>query len=264
MKGAIIGDVVGSVYEFNNIKTKDFPLLTERNHFTDDTVMTVAVGMGLLAARKTGADLIGALTASMRGIGRHYPSCGYGARFWDWLLSPRPKPYNSWGNGAAMRCSSAGMLASGPEQAFVLGMYTAGPTHNHPESMEAAGVTAALIWLARHGSGKEALRETAEKYYTLPALDALRPTYTYDISCAGTMPVALSAFFESESFEDTIRNAVSVGGDSDTIAAIAGSIAEAYYGVPAELWEQVVPYLSKDLAEKVAEFYGALEEAVPG
>ena len=255
MKGAIIGDIVGSVYEHHNIKTKDFPLFSPRSRFTDDTVMTVAVAMGLIAAHKDDCDLIEALTESMLDYGNRYEHRGYGGRFRKWLSAPNPRPYNSWGNGAPMRCSAAGWLASSQEKAFELGMFTAGPTHNHPEAMKAAGVTAMLIWHARHGMEKAVMRDLAMKWYSLPMLDEIRPAYSFDVSCMGTMPVALSAFFESDSFEDAIRNAVSVGGDSDTIAAITGSLAEAYYSVPGELWQNACEYLSDELVHNVETFY---------
>ncbi len=255
MKGAIIGDIIGSVYEFHNHKSKDFPLFSQKGFFTDDTVMTIAVGMGLLAAHKEDSDLLEALTEAMHDYGNRYPHRGYGGRFRRWLRTPEPHPYNSWGNGAPMRCSAAGWIAATPEKAYELGMYTAGPTHNHPEAMKAAGVTAMLIWHARNGMDMAALRELAGKWYVLPVLDEIRPDYTFDVSCMGTMPVALSAFFESTGFEDAIRNAISVGGDSDTIAAITGSLAEAYYGVPEELWQKACRYLSDELIQNVTTFY---------
>ena len=259
MKGAIIGDIVGSVYELHNIKRKDFPLFSENSRFTDDTVMTVAVGMGLLNACGGKCELTEALTEALHDYGNRYPNAGYGGRFRKWLRASDPRPYNSWGNGAPMRCSSAGWFASTPEKAFELGMYTAGPTHNHPEAMKAAGVTAMLIWYARNGTDMAGLRALAGQWYELPALDGIRRDYSFDISCAGTMPVALSAFLESESFEDAIRNAVSVGGDSDTIAAISGSVAEAYYGAPAELWRQAERILSPELREDVETICGFLQ-----
>ena len=256
-KGAIIGDIVGSAYEFHNVKTRDFPLFSDKSRFTDDTVMTVAVGMGILNAYRTGGDLTEALTESMHDYGNRYPHRGYGGRFRNWLRASDPQPYNSWGNGAPMRCSAAGWLSRSPEKAFQLGMVTAAPTHNHPEAMKAAGVTAMLIWLARHGRSKKELREAAERWYDLPSLDEIREGYTFDVSCMGTMPVALSAFFESESFEDAIRSAISVGGDSDTIAAITGSVAEPFYGEPIRLWHEARNYLSEELRENVKEFYVA-------
>ena len=255
MKGAIIGDIIGSIYEFHNIKTKVFPLFSDRCKFTDDTVMTVAVAMGLLAAYEDNTDLTETLTESMHDYGNRYPHRGYGGRFHRWLRASDPRPYNSWGNGAPMRCSSAGWIASTPEKAFQLGMYTAGPTHNHPEAMKAAGLTAMLIWHARHGMTKEGLQEIAAKWYDLPVLDNIRAEYSFDVSCMGTMPVALSAFFESNDFEDAIRNAISIGGDSDTIAAITGSIAEAFYGIPEAIWKKARRFLSDELRENVDYFY---------
>ncbi len=260
MKGAIIGDIVGSVYEFHNIKTKDFPLFSDKCFFTDDTVMTIAVAQGLLPAANGIVILINSLTFSMQDYGNRYPHRGYGGRFNKWLSSSNPRPYNSWGNGAPMRCSAAGWLAASPEKAFQLGMYTAAPTHNHPESMKAAGLTAMLICHARNGATKAELRQIAEKWYSLPMLDEIRDEYSFDVSCMGTMPVALSAFFESESFEDAIRNAISIGGDSDTIAAITGSIAEAYYGVPEDLWQEASGFLNDELRLDVEEFYSFLEK----
>ena len=255
MKGAIIGDIVGSVYEFHNIKTKAFPLWSPAGKFTDDSVMTVAVAMALMQGTDDREQLLVNLVESMHDYGNRYRHRGYGGRFKRWLRSVDPQPYNSWGNGAAMRCSSAGWLANSAEEAYELGTYTAAPTHNHPEAMKAAGVTAMLIWYAKNGMPKEQLRELAAKYYKLPVLDEIRYTYTFDVSCMGTMPVALSSFFESVDFEDAIRNAVSIGGDSDTIAAITGSIAEAYYGVPSEIWARARVYLSKELIKNVNLFY---------
>ena len=255
MKGAIIGDIVGSVYEWHNIKTKEFELLPDSCFFTDDTVMTVAVGVGLMNAFERNGDIEEFLTDALHDYGNRYPGRGYGGHFRHWLQSSDPRPYNSLGNGAPMRCSPAGWLASTPEKAFELGMYTAGPTHNHPEAMKAAGVTAMLIWHARHGMTKEALRELAVKAYELPVLDEIRDSYSFDVSSMGTMPVALSAFFESRDFEDAIRNAISIGGDSDTIAAITGSIAEAFYGVPEEIWAEASGYLTDELRENVEQFY---------
>ena len=260
MKGAIIGDIVGSVYEWHNIKTKEFPLFRDDCFFTDDSVMTVAVGVGLMNAYKNDGDVIDMLTDAMHDYGNRYPHRGYGGRFNRWLGSDDPRPYNSLGNGAPMRCSPAGWLARTPEKAFELGMYTAAPTHNHPSGMKAAGVTSMLIRQARNGMDKEALREAASRWYALPALDEIRPEYSFDVTCDGTMPPALSAFFESDSFEDAIRNAISVGGDSDTIAAVTGSIAEAYYGVPEDLWKRAETYLTEELRYNVDSFYAFVRE----
>ena len=260
MKGAIIGDIIGSVYEFHNIKTKAFPLWSPAGKFTDDTVMTVACAMALYNNKNEGDDLLEDLTESYHDYGNRYRHRGYGSRFKRWLRSSDPRPYNSWGNGAPMRCSSAGWVAETPEKAWVLGTYTAAPTHNHPEAMLAAGLTAMLISHARHGMSREGLKELASRYYALPVLDEIREDYYFDVSCMGTMPVALSAFFESSDFEDAVRLAVSVGGDSDTIAAITGSIAEAFYGTPEELWERACVYLEEDLIRDVEEFYRFIRE----
>ena len=260
MKGAIIGDIVGSVYEWHNIKTKEFSLFSEKSRPTDDSVMTIAVGMALKEAHDEDTDIIETLTDFMQDYGSRYPHRGYGGKFRRWLRSSDPKPYNSWGNGACMRCSAAGMIAATPEKAFDLGMYTAAPTHNHPEGMKAAGITSMLIWYAREGMSKDSLLDIASKAYLIPNLDTIRPSYTFDVSCQGTMPVALAAFFESENFEDAIRNAISVGGDSDTIAAVTGSIADAFYGVPDNIWAEACKHLDAPLKKDVDIFYHFMEE----
>ena len=262
MRGAIIGDIVGSVYEFHNIKTKAFPLWSPAGKFTDDSVMTVAVAMALLKEADDHDQIIDNITESMQDYGNRYRHRGYGGRFRQWLRASDPQPYNSWGNGAPMRCSSAGWLAGTPEEAYDLGGLTAAPTHNHPESYKAAGVTAMLIWHARHGMTKDDLRAIADKHYDIPVLDDIRADYDFDVSCMGTMPVALAAFFEGSDFEDVIRSAVSIGGDSDTIAAIAGSIAEPYFGIPDGLWERACAYLSDELIDNVDEFYDKLQKGV--
>ncbi len=280
MKGAIIGDIVGSVYEFNNRKSKDFPLFREDCFFTDDTVMTVAVGHALLDSQVlSGAEIVEKLVVYMQGYGRKYEGRGYGGRFLDWIYSDAPHPYNSWGNGAPMRCSPAGWLAKSVDDARRLGKVTALPTHDHPEAVKAASLTAELIFRARTGESMSHMRACAERDYKIPILDAIRPTYRFSESSQGTMPVALAAFFESTSFEDAIRNAVSVGGDSDTIAAITGGIAEAYYGIPEEIWEKAKTYLDDlssahregcgtflrlPLRSRVEEFYRYVGAANPG
>ena len=271
MKGAIIGDIIGSRFEWRNYKGKDFVLWSDHCKFTDDSVMTVAVGMALKEFEERWhinvndieeySDIEDYLVNSMKVYGHNYPHRGYGGRFRGWLKGDDNQPYNSWGNGAPMRCSAAGMLANGTSHAFVLGMYTAMPTHNHVEAMKAAGVTASLIRWARivGDKGMGLMRKEASLYYDIPQLDVVREYYTFDVSSQGTMPVALAAFLESTSFEDAIRNAVSVGGDSDTIAAITGSIAEAYYGVPDEMWAVAKTYLDPQLVEDVDSFYEFME-----
>ncbi len=259
MKGAIIGDIVGSIYEFDNLRQKDFPFFGKKCKFTDDSVMTCAVAEALMNADRTDGDLFEGLVESMQELGNAYPYRGYGLRFGDWLDSDDPQPYNSWGNGAPMRCSPAGFIAGSAEKAYALGEATAEPTHNHPEGLKAAGLTAELVWRARHGESRETLRERAFELYELPALDEVRPTYRFHVSSQETMPVALAAFFESTDFEDAIRNAISVGGDSDTIGAITGAIAEAYYGVPDELWQEAALYLDARLLKIVSDFYAFAE-----
>jgi type I restriction enzyme M protein len=256
MKGAIVGDIVGSVYEWNNIKTKDFPLFREDCFFTDDTVMTVAVGHALvdgLAEKFTDDEMFQRLVVYMQFYGKQYKGRGYGGRFQEWIYDPGPQPYDSWGNGAPMRCSSAGWLAKSAEDARRLGRLTALPTHNHPEGVKAAQLTAELIYRAKTGEDKEGLRACAAAVYKIPRLDDIRPL-RFSESSHNTMPPVLAAFFESVSFEDAIRNAVSLGGDSDTIAAITGSIAEAYYGVPDEIWSKAKTYLNRDLLAAAEQF----------
>lgn len=255
MKGAIIGDIVGSIYEGHNIKTKDFPLFQNRCRYTDDTVMTCAVAKAFMDAEKDDIPIVKHMTRSMQALGRRNPHRGYGGRFGHWIYAEDPQPYYSFGNGAAMRASPAGFLGKTVEESYQLGELTAMPTHNHPEGLRAAGITAALVWLARHGADREALYDYVSDKYIIPRLDVIRPTYRFDVTCMGTMPVAIAALLESASFEDAIRNAISVGGDSDTIAAITGSIAEAFYGVPEEIWQEARSRLTPELAEIVDEFY---------
>ncbi|MBQ9268953.1 MAG: ADP-ribosylglycohydrolase family protein [Oscillospiraceae bacterium] len=234
MYGAIIGDTIGSVYEFDNVKTKDFPLFSEYSSFTDDSVMTVAVAAALLRWKKDGADLHSAMVEEMQGFGRLYPhpKGAYGGRFSQWLRSDDPRPYNSLGNGSAMRVSPCGLMAESLAEALELAAISAEVTHNHPEGIKGAQATAAAIYLARTGSSIPEIRAyISDNFYPLDrTLDEIRPDYSFDETCQGTVPEAITAFLESGSFEDAIRNAISLGGDSDTIGAITGAIAWAYYG----------------------------------
>ena len=230
MLGAIIGDVVGSVYEWNNIKTKDFAMFNEKGIFTDDTVMTIAVADALLNGG-TSDNFID----SMKKFGKLYPTAGYGGRFGRWVHSDEREPYNSWGNGSAMRASPCGWFAESLEEAETLAERSASVTHNHPEGIKGAQATASAIYLARTGKSKAEIKNHIEgKYgYDLSrTIDEIRPVYRFNESCQKTVPEAIVAFLESSSFEDAIRNAISLGGDSDTLAAITGSIAEAAYRVP--------------------------------
>ena len=214
MKGAIIGDIVGSIYEWHNIKTKDFPLFAPNCFFTDDSIMTLAVGRAFLNCTDE-ADFPEELVYQMRLFGHMYPHGGYGGRFKQWLRAEDPHPYNSFGNGAAMRCSPAGMIASSLEEAEDLGQRTAEVTHNHPEGIKAARVTAGLVYLGREGRSMDELRAYAEAVYEIPTCDAIRSWYEFDETCQGTMPAVFAAFFDSTGFEDAIRNVISVGGDSE-------------------------------------------------
>ena len=242
MFGAIIGDMAGSVYEWHNIKSKDFPLFKSACFPTDDSIMTIAVAKAILENGGRVEGLSEKTTEWLQKIGRQYPNCGYGGRFRRWIFSDDPKPYQSCGNGAAMRVSACGWAGKTPEEVKRLSYAVTAVSHDDPEGIKGAEATACAIFLARTGRGKNEIRTCIEtEYYKLDfTLDEIRPTYRFDESCQGTVPQAIEAFLESTSFEDAIRNAISVGGDSDTLAAITGSIAEAFYGIPDELYKQAV------------------------
>ena len=252
MYGAILGDMIGAPYEFDRGgKTKDFPLFTEKSSYTDDTIMTVAVAEALLevqnGAQTETRDL---LVRSLRKWGRKYPHAGYGVRFSRWLRSSDPQPYGSYGNGAAMRVSAAGWLYGTLAMTRRMARRTAEVTHDHPEGIKGAEATACAIFMARTGSGKEEIREyiCREFGYDLSrTCGEIRPGYRHVESCQETVPEAITAFLEGTGFEDVIRTAVSLGGDCDTLTCIAGSIAEAFYGVPAALEEACKARLPEDM-----------------
>lgn len=257
MLGAITGDIAGSRFERNNIKTTDFELLNKRCSFTDDSVLTVAVADALMKIKNKGLDHDRAykvMEDSIRTWALKYPHAGYGGRFIIWMHYGIG-PYSSYGNGAPMRCSSAGWLAESEDEAKYLARISAEVTHNHPEGIKAAEVTAVCIYKALHGESKEGILKYAGGYYEIPDADELRKTYTFDVSSMGTMPAVFSAFKAGNNFEEVIRIAISLGGDSDTIGAIAGSIAEAYYGITEEIKKQVKEYLTDDLRNVVERFY---------
>ena len=231
MYGAIIGDIAGSKYEWHSIKTKEFPFISEGCRFTDDTVMTVAVAKALLKARGEQKSFKAILAETMQDFGRRYPRAGYGGRFRDWIRAENPRPYGSLGNGSAMRVSPCGLIAVTLEEALDLAKASAEVTHDHPEGIRGAEATAAAVFLAKSGRSKEEIRDyVREHYYPLKeTLDEIRPTYRFDVTCQGSVPEAIEAFLESESYADAVRNAVSLGGDSDTQGAIAGGIAWSYY-----------------------------------
>lgn len=259
MYGAILGDMIGAPYEFDRgNKTKDFPLFVRESHFTDDSVMTIAVAEALVDTLGQPDDTIrAALVKSMQKWGRRYPHAGYGGRFYGWLSARNPQPYGSFGNGSAMRVSAAGWLYDTLEATRHAARLTAEVTHNHPEGIKGAEATASAIFLARNSSGKAEIRDyiVREFGYDLSrTCDEIRLTYHHDESCQRTVPEAITAFLEGEDFEDVIRTAVSLGGDCDTLTCIAGSIAEAFYGVPEEMTAECRKRLSEDMLAVVDHF----------
>lgn len=258
MLGAIIGDIVGSRFEWHNIKKKDFEFLTTKCFFTDDSVMTIAVADAIMRADGNIDILPEYAVESMQLIGRPFPNCGYGGSFYHWMYSDNPKPYRSYGNGAAMRVSACGFVAKSLEDAKRLSEAVTKVTHNHPEGLKGAEATAVAIFLAREGKSIGDIEKYIhENYYSMEfTLDEIRDTYEFNETCQRTVPQALKAFFESTDYEDAIRNAISIGGDSDTLAAIAGGVAEAYYGIPEDIKEKAIGYLDEDLMEVVERFYG--------
>ena len=257
MIGAIFGDIVGSVYEFCNIKTKEFELFSPGCEFTDDTVMTVAVADALCgyAVTRDTAGLGDAIVDSMHRYGRLYPRSDYGGRFGEWLARGDRKPYGSYGNGSAMRVAPVARVARSLEEAIGLAEISAAVTHDHPEGICGAVVTAGAAWLARSGASREEIRDFVSLYYDVSrTLDEIRPSYFFNETCRDTVPQAMQAFFESVSLEDAIRGGVSLGGDSDTLCAITGAVAGAFYGVSASEREAVLSYLDAPLLEAVLRF----------
>lgn len=260
MYGAIIGDIVGSRFEFHNIKTKDFLLFDKHCFFTDDSVMTIAVAKALHESKKNNyVDLKEQCVKWMQEIGRRYPNCGYGGRFYKWVFyEDNPLPYNSFGNGSAMRTSECGMIATSLEEALNLAEICASVSHNHPEGIKGAKATTACVYLAKIGKTKEEIRQYInDNFYKLDfTVDEIRPTYNFNETCQGTVPEAIECFLESTSYEDAIRNCISIGGDCDTSGAICGGIAEAFYGVPEEFIEKANEYLDdylKDIITSINE-----------
>ena len=250
MLGAIAGDLIGSVYEHHPIKTTDFPLFQPRSRFTDDSVLTVAVADALLTGRS--------YRDAVRDWGRRYPRAGYGGAFFQWLFAADPQPYHSGGNGAAMRVSPVGWAFASEDEVLRQARLTAAITHDHSEGIKGAQATALAVYLARTGADKATIRtriQTRFGYDVTGTVAALRPGYAFDVSCQGTVPAAVVAFLDADSYEDTVRNAVSLGGDSDTLACIAGGIAEAFYGgVPEAIRAEVQARLTPDLWRVVEAF----------
>ena len=245
MIGAIAGDIAGSRFEFNNFKSKKFRLYHKRCRPTDDSVMSLAAAKAILDCEGDWSSLSDYAVRNMQELGRIYRNAGYGGTFFKWIWADHPFPYNSFGNGAAMRISPCGYAAGSLEEAKALSAAVTRISHDHPEGMKGAEAVATVIYLARTGSSREEIRQYIEdNYYSLDfTIDQIRPRYQFDVTCQGSVPVALEAFLESTDFEDAIRLAISVGGDSDTIGAMTGSVAEAYYGVPEEIIDEVIAYL---------------------
>ena len=248
--GAIAGDVIGSAYEWNNVKTTDFKLFSAKSKFTDDTVLTVAIADWILS----GKDLI----STIREYGKKYPDRGYGDYFLSWLGNENPQPYNSFGNGSAMRVSAVGFAYNTIEEVLEMAKQSAEVTHNHPEGIKGAQACALAIFFAKTGKSKEYIKDyiTTTFNYDLDfTLEDIRPIYEYDVTCQGSVPQAIVAFLESTDFENAIRLAISIGGDSDTIACITGGIAAAYYKeIPKEIIESVYSKLPNEYIKILDEF----------
>jgi type I restriction enzyme M protein len=257
MLGAIIGDIVGSPYEFGSEKTKDFLLFQPSCRPTDDSVMTIAVGCACVSSNCSDEwEFKQTLIRMMRELGHQYPDAGYGETFYRWVLGYFDEPYGSFGNGSAMRVSPVAWAVDTLEEVETLAKWSAEITHDHPEGIKGAQAVAAAIFLARTGADKEEIRDyIQENYYNLNfTLDEIRPRYKFDVTCQGSVPQAIVCFLEAEDFEDAIRNAVSLGGDCDTQAAMAGAIAEAYFGIPDDLQEEVFDYIDETLTDYYWEY----------
>ncbi|MFM7601475.1 MAG: ADP-ribosylglycohydrolase family protein [Pseudanabaena sp.] len=250
MLGTIVGDIVGSIYEFNNHRSKKFPLFSGGCDFTDDTVLTVAVADCLINQ--------GNYAEYIKNYARKYPNRGYGGRFAQWIRFESMEPYNSWGNGSAMRVSAVGFAFDDLEMVMQEAKRSAEVTHNHLEGIKGAQATAMAILMARQGQSKEQIKAVIAKsfgYNLDRTVDEIRPVYQFNESCQETVPEAIIAFLESISFEDAIRNGISLGGDSDTLTCITGGIAEAFYGgVPKDIADKALSYLPKEMREVVEEF----------
>ena len=253
MLGSIIGDIAGSVYEFNNYRAKDFtPFLHTEAAFTDDTVCTIAIADALLH------DKCPARTLKEWGE-RYWSNGGWGRSFALWLGSDTLEPYGSYGNGAAMRVAPAGLLATSLQEAQALSAKVTEVTHNHPEGIRGAAATASAVYMARNGSTSDKIREYVTDvfgYDLSRSVDDIRPAYVFNETCQQTVPEALTCVLEASSFEDAIRNAISIGGDSDTVAAIAGGVAEAMFGIPDEIANEVWPKLPLDMRQVLTRLYG--------
>lgn len=247
MLGAIIGDVVGSVYEFNNIRKKNFKLFGNYNFLTDDSIMTIAVAEIM---KKRYFNNKNKIIETLKRWGRKYPNRGYGGRFAQWLFSEETQPYYSFGNGAAMRVSPVAWYAKNEKQVKKYAKKVTEVTHDHPEGLKGAEVTAMCIYYARIGKSKEFIKEYVSKYYNLDFdYENLKKTYWFNETCQNTVPQAIYCFLISKDFEDCLRTTISIGGDCDTTAAISCAIAEAYYGIPQSIVSEIMPYLTKEMKD---------------
>lgn len=259
MLGALVGDIIGSTYETYNTKRMDFDLFEKKSSFTDDSVMTLAVAKWLMEDE---SHTIHYLIYCMQELGDQYPFAGYGARFVQWLSDENPQPYNSWGNGAGMRVSPVGLYARTLDEALALSALTASVSHNHPEGVKGAQAIATSVFLCKHGKSKQEIRKYVEKtfdYNLHRTIAEIRPRYGFDISCQGSVPEAIIAFLEGNSFEEVIRLAISLGGDSDTIGAMAGAIAACCYEIPQSIIERCIAILTNDLKEIQTNFWKLIE-----
>jgi len=270
MFGAIIGDIIGSTREFRHIKTKEFALFPKGSDYTDDTIMTIAIGDALIEGLSKGGDLHKYFIDSMQRYGRKYshPLGAYGKGFANWLRSNNPEPYNSCGNGSAMRVSPCAMVARSLDEALDLAKQSAEVTHNHPEGIKGAQATAAAIYLAQIGATKDEIAAyIRDNYYQMGrTLDEIRPKYHFEGSCQKSVPQSIVAFLESTDYEDAIRNTISLGGDADTMGAITGSIAWAYYGrdlIPTDmddLWRKAKKHVPDELVDRLFAFLDFCEK----
>ena len=259
MLGALVGDIVGAAYEFHNTKLVDFELFPRNARFTDDSVMTLAVAKWLLEDERHSAE---GLVRCMQELGRKYPNAGYGGSFYRWLWEDDPQPYNSWGNGAGMRVSPVGLFATSLDEALELAEITASVSHNHPEGVKGAQAIAACVYLCNEGKAKQEIREYIEKsfgYHLDRTIAEIRPDYSFDVSCQGSVPEAIIAFLDGDSFEEVIRLAVSLGGDSDTIGAMAGAIAACMYQIPQYIVDKCREIMTPDLWEIQSRFLNMVE-----
>ena len=256
MLGAMIGDIIGSVYEWNNWKDKRFKLFHPQCRMTDDSVMTAAVASALLSSDLQDLEQFKEnLVAEMHRFGKAYPGLGYGPRFEKWLIQGDTKPYGSLANGSAMRVSPVAWVAETMEECLTLAKASAEVTHDHPEGIAGAQALAGAIFLAKMGERKEVIRDFVENYYSLDfTLDGIRDEYQFDVSCAGSVPQAIVAFLEATGYEDAIRNAVSIGGDSDTIACMTGAVAAAFYGIPKDIREEAGPFIDGEVRNVLDRF----------